>query len=297
MAAFLGLDCGGTRTTALLREGIQILFRGEGGPANVARPEIKAWQESIRQAIQGCPPPSAVCGAFSGFVNETQQEQIKGFLQGLFPHARVFVIPDYEAALRTCKGEADVCVIAGTGSYVASYGFGGKIYGTGGKGYILGDEGSAFQYGREAFLHFLDSPEYEVSTSLRRAVREVFGTEKPKEALMNLYQSTDPAHLLASLAPAFAKDAERGEIYALKALRIHPGKLAHLVSIHLREYHPELTHPRIGCQGGLWKEAVFRNAFSEQLTFWCRVEEVIAKFDLPPPAYGATLIAEERSQI
>ncbi len=296
MATYLGLDCGGTRTTALLREGVQILFRGEGGPANVARPGSTGWQESLRQATQGCPSPSVVCGAFSGLITDTQQEEVKGFLQELFPGAEIFVIPDYEAALRACKGDVDVCVIAGTGSYVASYGRGGKIHGTGGKGYLLGDEGSAFQYGREVFLHFLEAPEYEVSPSLRRAILEVFGTENPKTALAILYQSPDPVYLLASLAPAFARDAERGEIYALKALRIHPGKLAHLVSIHLREYHPELLRARVGCQGGLWKEPVFRKAFSEQLTFWCRVEEVVAKFDLPPPVYGATLIAEERSQ-
>ncbi len=296
MATFLGLDCGGTRTTALLREGLEILFRGEGGPANLARHDPTGWQESIRQALDGCPSPTAVCGAFSGLLTESQQEQVHGFLRELFPSAEIFVVPDYEAALRACKGDVDVCVTAGTGSYVASYGTGGKIYGTGGKGYLLGDEGSAFQYGREAFLHFLESTEYEISPSLRQAIREVFGTEHPKTALMCLYQSPDPAFLLASLAPAFARDAEQGEIYALKALRIHPGKLAHLVSIHLREYHPEILRARVGCQGGLWKEPVFRKAFSEQLTFWCRVEEVVARFDLPPPVYGATLIAEERMQ-
>ncbi|MCH8273295.1 MAG: hypothetical protein IH851_00695, partial [Armatimonadetes bacterium] len=212
-------------------------------------------------------------------------------LHDLFPRSTVAAVPDFEAALVACGPGIDVCVLAGTGSFVCSFGPDGIVHRSGGKGHLLGDEGSAFQYGREALQHFLEAPPDDVSETLRLSVLEGFGSMRKPEVTAALHAVPDPARLLASLAPAFAADAEAEAVYALRALRIHPGKLAHQVSMHLRQHHPNLIRPRIGCQGGLWRHAIYRDAFAQQLGFWCRAEELEAEFDLPAPVHGAAEIA------
>lgn len=250
------------------------------------------FHSSISGATQGCPEPSAVCGAFAGLLTKVQKNSAESFLKSLFPAANVVAVPDYEAALVACGDTIDVCVLAGTGSLVCSFGPGKQLFRSGGRGFLLGDEGSAFQYGRDALMHYLDGPPDDISSELHSAVTAAFGTAKKNDIVVSLYQCEDPAKRIASLAEAFARDAIRQSLYALKSLRINSAKLAHVVSKHIRQYHPALKTVRIGCQGGLWSSAVFREPFTEQLVFWCKVEELEVDYDPPAPVFGAAEIAE-----
>jgi N-acetylglucosamine kinase-like BadF-type ATPase len=265
------------------------IWTGAGAEANLASTPNAI--DNLRKTVEGCPQPEAVCAAFAGLVSSEQKQSAESALSNLFPNARVVAVPDYEAALIACGNGIDVCVIAGTGSLVCSRTNGVTIV-SGGRGYILGDEGSAFQYGRDALLHYLDDAPDDISQDLRKAIETTFGTTKKPDVINALYAATDAPKRIASLAEAFAKDAERQSIYALKSLRIHPGKLAHIVAIHLRTYMPELMNVNVGCQGGLWTGKAFRDAFTQQLAFWCKADTIDVDFDVKPPVYGAVQIAK-----
>ncbi len=291
MPQVLGIDCGGSTTRAVLVSEGRPIWTGAGGPANLSSSPITLLHESIAAATDGCPVPAAVCGAFAGLITPTQRNQAEEFLRGIFPTANVTAVPDFEAALVACGSGVDVCALAGTGSLICSFGPDGKLFRSGGKGYLLGDEGSAFQYGRDALLHYLEGPPDDVSPELSSAIFESFGTEKKTEVIAQLYAVPDAPKRLAALTEAFASDAANMSVYALKSLRINSGKLAHLVSKHLRQYHPTYKSVHIGCQGGLWSSAIFRDAFTEQLVFWCKVDEIEVNYDPPAPVYGAAEIA------
>ena len=291
MLPVLGIDCGGSATQAVLVDGGKPVWTGAGGPANVSSLPLGLLRESVEAAIDGCPSPRAVCGAFAGLVTNSQKQGVEGFLRDLFPEAEVAAVPDFEAALVACGGGTDVCVLAGTGSLVCSFGHDGRLFRSGGKGHLLGDEGSAFQYGRDALLHFLEGPPDDVSDTLRRAIQDSFGSLRKPEILAKLYGTPQASRLLAGLFSAFADDAENQAIYALKSLRIQSAKLSHVVSIHLRQYHPSLKAVKIGCQGGVWTRRVICKPFTQQLGIWCRVSEIDVDFDLPAPVYGAAEIA------
>lgn len=291
MPHVVGIDCGGTSVRALALENGRTVWSGEGGAANISWVSETVLAETLEQALAGCPDADAVCGAFAGLVDERQVEAAGRILAQRFPKGRVAVVPDYEAALEASSG-TDVCVLAGTGSIVVSRSPDGRIHRTGGRGYLLGDEGSAFQYGREALLHYLDSPEDDISPRLREAVQEAFGVTRRAEVIAALYRANDAPRRLASMLKAFAGDAEAGALYALKALKVHAGKLAHLLAIHVREALPaERRQLFVACQGGLWRFPVLCHAFAEQVRFWVDADSVELDFEPPEPVLGAAKLA------
>lgn len=291
MPHVVGIDCGGTSVRALALEDGKTVWSGEGGAANLSWVSEAALAESLEQALEGCPDAEAVCGAFAGLVDDRQRDAAGKLLAARFPNGKVSVVPDYEAALEASSG-ADVCVVAGTGSIVVSRSADGEIHRTGGRGYLLGDEGSAFQYGREALLHYLDSAEDDVSSRLREAVQEAFGATRRTEVIAGLYAANDAPRRLASLLKAFVGDAESGALYALKAMKVHAGKLAHLLAIHVREaLPPECRQVFVACQGGLWRHPVLCHAFAEQVRFWVDADSVELDFEPPEPALGAAKLA------
>lgn len=291
MPRVVGIDCGGTTIRAVALENGREIWSGEGGSAQIAWGQLDQLRTSLADVLEGCPEADAVCGAFAGMVSEGHRDQAMRLLSERFGGDDVLVVPDYEAALEASDG-ADICLIAGTGSVLCSRRADGSVAKSGGRGYVLGDEGSAFQYGREALLHYLDDPEDDISSRLRDAVEAAFGTLKRSEIIANLYASRDVARRVASLLPAFAGDASEGAIYALKALKVHAGKLAHLLAVHIREELPAETRTvRVACHGGVWKHAALCHAFADQVRFWVDADEVILDFEPPAPVLGAARLA------
>jgi N-acetylglucosamine kinase-like BadF-type ATPase len=284
MAMALGIDAGGTATRAILLDDERVAWEADGGPANLATGDAGA----LPALLAGCPQPDAVCGAFAGLVSDELRAQAVSLLREAFPAAKIAAVADFEAALEACSPHANVCVIAGTGSIVCSR-HGDEVKRTGGRGYVLGDEGSGFQFGRDAMLSFLDGSDETISSELCEAIEGAFGTRSRGEAIAALYAQPGIAGRLASLAPALAHDAENGAIYALKSLRTNMAKLAHVARRHLRRYEP--LEPIIGCQGGLWKSPAYRKAFVEAVPLWCELPPERVVFDLPEPALGAAALA------
>ncbi|MEO7453165.1 MAG: BadF/BadG/BcrA/BcrD ATPase family protein [Fimbriimonadales bacterium] len=284
MPLVLGIDAGGTSTKSVLvdDDGKEV-WAGHGQAVNASTGIVGR----IFESLEGCPQPDSACAAVAGLVNDNQRELIEALLRPKFPNATVKAVPDFEAALEACAPAANICVIAGTGSIVCSL-FEGEVKRTGGRGYILGDEGSGFQFGRDAFLAFLDASDEGVSETLASAIEAAFGTRLRSDAVAELY-SGQIAQRLASLAPALAADAEEDAIYALKSLRVNMAKLAHVCRQHLKRYGP--TDPIIGCQGGLWSSPVYRSAFLDAVPLWCELPAESVVFDLPKPVMGAVAIA------
>lgn len=266
----------------------RLVWEGVGPAANLATTSADEASALLGQLLAGCPHPDSACGAFAGLVTTRQASSVEETLHELFPGAIVTTVPDFEAALAACEPIANVCVIAGTGSIVCSR-HDAAVKRTGGRGYVLGDEGSAFQFGRDAMLAFLDGSDEAVSEALGTAVEQAFGTRSRNDAVAALYASPGLAGRVASLAPALATDAANEEIYALKSLRTNMAKLAHVCRMHLKRYGPE--DPVIGCQGGLWASPAYRVAFVDALPLWCEISPDKVLFDLPAPVFGAAAIA------
>lgn len=294
MPVFLGLDCGGSSCRALASdEAHNILFRGTGGPANVATIPEARLRRSIERATQGSPEPDVVCGCFAGLLTSGDRQRAVNLLSDRFPRAKVFAFPDYAAALRAGGVGIDVCVVAGTGSLVCSL-HEGRLRKSGGRGYLLGDRGSGFRFGLHALKSFLEQPD--PSQALSHAVEEVFGSTDEGEVLSKLYRSGPPAPLVAKLLSAYVVDLKAGQRYAESALAEEMAALAAIASKHILENFAPTAAPTVGLAGGVWKaSSLFTDAFSSALAELigkaCPVQRITA-----PPVTGSLMLAMEMNR-
>jgi N-acetylglucosamine kinase-like BadF-type ATPase len=297
MGVFVGLDCGGSssRVLAIDEEG-KVLFQGQSGAANLVSTPENRLRKNLAHATDGCPRADYVCGCFAGLISDETRHRGEEHLRQLFPSAKVRAEPDYVAAFYASPEDTDVCVIAGTGSLVCSLGPNGIVK-SGGRGYILGDYGSGYHFGRDALIHYLDSPAT-CTENLRRAVRDLFHAEDEGTIVAAVYKSPTPAGILAKLAKALGADARDGEPYALESLERNLSLLVEVVERHVRNHVPNNGHVHISLAGGVWKAAaVLRDRFAELAAQSLPDRQVVVSRIVRPPLYGAVELAKEIGKI
>ena len=288
----MGLDCGGSSSRVLAVDGAgQVLYQGQSGAANLITTPDDRLRRNLSHAIKGCPIPTYVCGCFAGLINEEIRERGTLHLRQLFPAAKVRAEPDYSAAFYACPPTTDICVISGTGSLVCSR-HEGKIVKSGGRGFVLGDEGSSFQYGRDAVAHFLRHPATSTQR-LRQAFLEHFESPDESSIVASVYGAGTPAAVLSKFARVLGQDAQAGEPYALESLGRNTAALVDCVACHVKRYElkGQLT---ISLAGGLWKSSpIFRETFAAQAIGRLEGCDLNVIRLNRPPLYGAVELAKE----
>lgn len=293
MALYLGLDCGGSSCRALvLDEALEPVFLAQGGSANLTTTPESVLDRSLHRALEGLPPVDFTCACFAGMISEDRRKQAETLLRPLIGDGKLWIEADYVAALRAAPEGTDACVIAGTGSVVCSWAE-GRVVRSGGGGYLLGDEGSGFRYGRAALKAFLKDPAA-ASDTLRYAVQMTFRVDTPSEVPAVLYGASAPAAMLASLSTACAQDAAAKVPYAIEVLDAESQLLAETVHEHVSKWSPSVAAGQIALAGGLWKRAIFRDAFTAALER-LRPGVVVIKSS-HPPVRGAAMLAFDRAR-
>lgn len=302
MSVILGIDGGGTACRAWAAESptkappstadpnqagahsFQVVFRGQSGSANVATTAPQAFRDHLRKATQSCPTPDAVCGCFAGLLTGDDRARALDFLSEFFPTARLLALPDYAAA--HAASNSDVTLVAGTGSVVCSR-VDGKFVKTGGRGYLLGDVGSAFRYGREAFLARLPKADL----------------ERQSESIASIYRAPSPVAELAQSLSLFVADFKAGEAYACEFLEKEARALSGQLSEHLHGFHKNLIDNgghliTVSLAGGVWKSSgVFQAALElGWQDFNLGVQVCFAQLK-GPPVVGALRLAEELLEV
>jgi N-acetylglucosamine kinase-like BadF-type ATPase len=247
-------------------------------------------RQNLTHALRGCPTPDYVCGCFAGLLTKGDAERAAELLREFYPQAKISTQPDYAAAYFASEPGTDLCVIAGTGSLVCSWD-GSQMVKSGGRGYILGDEGSAFQYGRDALLSFLANP-MAASDALTKCIVDLFEVEDEPSIVSRLYRSPSPQATVAKLAKPLAADAKNGREYATESIAKNASSLAAIVLKHVRAHMPGKAEIRVSLSGGLWKTSTM---FVDGLA-GCLADSNI-HFDMQriktPPVFGAARLAQE----
>lgn len=253
MPAYLGLDCGGSSTRALVidDDGNEV-FEGSSGPANIASTPADEILSHLNEATAGAPDVIACCGCFAGILTHRDGLTAKGLIAQALPDVAAETFPDYHATL-AADPDADMVVIAGTGSLIASR-VAGKVRKSGGGGALLGDEGSAFDISRRALASQVLGPEPMSGASdvFKEEVYSLFGSQDPNEIIAAVYRSSSPQARVARLAQAVAFEAKTGRLYALSAVRSSLAALASNMTAHIRNHHPQSESVEIRLAGGLW---------------------------------------------
>lgn len=155
----LGIEGGGTRTTALLLEGNEPVSAVlEFGPSNLKLLSDRELIWRLREVAAGLPASvkalHAVCIGLAGTRSESDRERVRRAASRVFPQVPCRATDDLETALAAApvapKAAARVLVLSGTGSCCFGVKANGVTAKVGGRGHVIGDRGSACDIGRRA---------------------------------------------------------------------------------------------------------------------------------------------------
>ena len=231
MSLYLCVDCGGTKTAAVICNASRtIVGRGSGGPSNITYLTPEAFILSVKEAVgdalkastassASLPPiaQSPFVAAWFGISGADSPAAIAKIalplsaLLGLPIGPKLAIANDTHLLAAPVRMHSDVtsavAVIAGTGSIAVGFReVDGKIKElgrVGGWGWVLGDEGGGFDVGRETLRQiFLEHDKASVigkplpQSILIDRVLERFGVENIMEILTGVYQP-DPSSTTA----------------------------------------------------------------------------------------------------
>jgi N-acetylmuramic acid 6-phosphate etherase len=149
---FLGVECGGTRTIALLVDDRgQSIKRVETGPANMRLMSDHQLVLHFRHLASLLSSPSALGIGMAGVLETSERDAVRAAASQVWPGIPCWVGNDLETALAATDGSgaasrgARVVIISGTGSCCYGRGPSGAISKVGGWGHVVGDRGSGYE--------------------------------------------------------------------------------------------------------------------------------------------------------
>ena len=256
---YIGIDGGGTQTTALVTdESGQELARvtGEAGIVNVLEPETGAHMlaDLATHALAEAKVtelPRMLCCALAGAGREAERVRLEQALSSLGIAAQVTITTDFSAAMQDAFGDGPgILVIAGTGSAAWGRGPDGRTMRAGGWGHILGDEGSGYALGRAALM--LAMREYDgrgENAGFMRAVLKQTGVNT-EEGLVRWAAAASKADI-AACAPIIFDAAARGSLSAQDAIEDAAAEIAMHVAALYDRLGPWDLPPAVALSGGL----------------------------------------------
>lgn len=224
MALYLCVDCGGSKTSAVICDGAgKVVGRAYGGPSNFAYLTLEDFVSAVRLTVSDAlktsstppsiepvplPPAQPIAAAWFGISGVDSPSAITTItpvlsaLLGIPEGPRLIIGNDTQLLASPLRMHPDishaVTVVAGTGSITVSFeNVGGRFIElgrVGGWGWILGDEGGGFHVGREAVRQILiqhDTASVSSSplpeSTLRTLVLKAFSVTSVPEVLPALH--------------------------------------------------------------------------------------------------------------
>jgi len=309
MNYFLGIDGGGTRTTACLGdEAGNVVVRLEGGPSNPLKVGFRAAERellrlaraALRQArIAGTAPHrshvtalEAVCAGIAGIDRPVVHDPLLAWMQRHIPARHHLLTSDAALALAAAVGDSPgIIVIAGTGSIAFARDDRGRLLRAGGWGIPFDDIGSGYDLGRQAVAAALQAfdgrgPETCLPRQISRALK-----------LPNI-TAIVPRHLeqqqIAALFPVVSRAAERGDLVARHLCSQAARDLAQLASALLQRAGWLRRSVPVILTGGVFQASpLIRRGFERRL----RRIAPLARVELmdQPPVAGALWLARSHA--
>jgi len=212
----LGVDGGGTQTTALLARWQpesntwEVIGRGTAGSSNLravgTSSALAALETAIREAFAAAGVSGlgvqAACFGLAGAGRSAEQRLVREWAEQRLGTAAVEVVEDALLPLEAGTPEGwGLTVIAGTGSMAFARNAAGQTARSGGWGWLLGDEGSGYALVQAALRAIIRAAEGRgPTTGLTERLLAACGLAQVEELVEYVYGRADRA-ALAALAP------------------------------------------------------------------------------------------------
>jgi N-acetylglucosamine kinase-like BadF-type ATPase len=305
MRYFLGIDGGGTRTTAWLADETgKVLARAEAGPSNplkvgfraAAREILKATRAALREEgfAKAAPRRSrpmileAVCAGISGVDRPAVHGPLFKWMRHNLPARHHLLTSDAAIALAAAVGNSPgIMLIAGTGSIALARDDRGRVLRAGGWGVPFDDLGSGYDLGRRAVTAALQAFDGRGPRTLLR--NRLCRTLDLKEITEVVSKKLEPQQI-AALAPLVMEAARRGDLVASHLCDRAARDLAELACALLKRAGWFRRSVPVVCTGGVFRSSpLIQRSFARQL----RRFAPFARIELldRPPVEGALWLA------
>ena len=296
MKYYLGIDGGGTRTTAAVSDGDgKILFKAVGKSINFysvgmekARENLKDVINNIYKNIGKIEFESAFIGC-SALDNEASNETITALCDGVIRAKKIGMNSDVFVALASSgEDKCRIVAICGTGSIVTGVDEKGNVKTKGGWGHIFGDEGSAYSIAVNALKASAMLYDEGKNTTLVKKAEAFFGVENFRDAIDKIYSPETTKDIIASFSAKVAEIAE--EDFVAETVIINE---AHFFAKTVLALLNEMKNCTIlSLYGGVFQNnELFRNSFIDDIREF-HSDLKIEMLTLPPEE-GALKIARK----
>ena len=292
---YLGVDGGGTKTTAVVTdENGNIITKKTGGTINfysvgtdIARRNLSDLMNEITAETE----IQSFSGAFIGCSAldcEADSKTADMLCKGVINADKLKMHSDVYIALKSVKDAKCPCVaICGTGSIAAGEDENGNIYVTGGWGHILGDEGSAYSIAVTALKNCCTLIDRGEDGAILKAANEFFGVTDFRKAIDIIYSPDMTKDKLARFASVVGKLADEGD-------ELSAGIMVHEALFFDAPVHYLLQKVKncdiLGLYGGVFQNnKIFREKFIELVSHGH--PELTIKLIETPPEETAALLA------
>jgi N-acetylmuramic acid 6-phosphate etherase len=266
---FIGIDGGGSHTTALLAKRSQagsnpsyiILGRSRAGPSNLQAVGNERAFQSLNEAIvsaftaarlPGCSVHAACLGlAGAGRPDDRQLILEWAKTAGLADQVEVTTDVDLLLAAGTPQGWG-IALVAGTGSIAFGRSADGHSARAGGWGHLLGDEGSGYALalsGLRAVARAADGRSEQ--TRLKDDFLQVLRLKEPQELIPTLHQGSMDRAALSALATVVLEAGAAGDVIARKIVDENARELAAAGASVARQLGFDGKHVPLALSGGL----------------------------------------------
>lgn len=257
---FLGIDGGGSRTTAALfdRDGT-FLGEASAGSINFYSNPLSDVRDNLASLVRDVRLGAGVLSFQSVFIGlsalngRADDATIRRLTEGILQADVIGMDSDLFIALEAmcCEG-ACAAAICGTGSMAVARNTDGGILHKGGYGYLLGDEGSGYAIALEAVRCALRSADGSgEKTALEGAVCAFFHVQNADELIDRFYDPPIRRQDVAAFLPQVNACAAAGDGCAIRILETQADDFARTVHALLRTLPGD-------CPLGLWG-GVFRH--------------------------------------
>lgn len=269
---YLGIDGGGTRTTAVVTdEKGNIITKKSGRTMNfysVGTENARKNLSDLMNEINAETEIKSFHGAFIGCSAldcEADEKTTDMLCNGIINAEKIKMHSDVYIALKSVKDAKCPCVaICGTGSIATTEDKEGNTYVTGGWGHILGDEGSAYSITVSALKSCCILSDKGKKTPILDSANEFFGVDDFRKAIDIIYSSDMTKDRLARFASVVGKLADEGDKTATAIIKNEADKFAVTVATLLEKVK---ECDVLGLYGGVFQHnRIFREKFTESVS-------------------------------
>ena len=298
-SAILGIDGGGTRTTAWLADAHgRVLGRSVAGPSNPVKVGIEAAERELllatrraaRDARLAGGPLKVVCVGLAGVDRPAVYRGLSRWLRRAIPAGNHLLTSDAAIALQAAIGaRPGILVISGTGSIAYGHDATGQAARCGGWGSLFDDGGSGYDIGRKAIIAALQA--HDGRGRGTRLGAEICRTLRLKDITWIVLKPLAP-HQIAALFPLVLEAARQRDAVARRLLDEAGRDLAELALALIRRFGWQRQAVAVVQAGG-----VFQASRRVRLSFELHVSKCapLARFTTlqRPAVEGALMLARE----